>query len=99
MTEYTFFLETDNLTIVVVDEWGPLNTWKALPGSCLVIDNGIVDAVDRGFICHSGPPDNEAVVCLWGARWDSKTGISGEAEVRVSQGCSERQRWSLQKVK
>lgn len=94
---YYFELNDGNVTVVVVDEIGPINTWHSLPeNNCLIVESGIVNSNSDSFICHSGPPNNEKIVTLFDASWNSQVGDTGSTEAHLAQGCSP-DNWTLVK--
>jgi hypothetical protein len=48
-------------------------------GSYLTMPNGLINEGPNELICSSGPSDNETVITLTDAIWDSAAGDSGKA--------------------
>ena len=97
-TKYYYELDDGGVELLVIDELGPINTWKdtTQPNDCLIIPGGIVSLRNDSKILHSGPPDNAPVVTLHGATWDSSVGDSGSVEGHLIDRCSPTQ-WTLTK--
>ena len=95
-TDYYYELDDGGIEIVVADEFLVPNTWRVerQDSDCLLITTGVVNVRTLGKICHSGPPNNEPVVTLFGASWESNPGDSGRAEAHFTNGCSPKN-WTL----
>lgn len=97
-TSYHYKLNDGNLTIIVVDELGPLNTWSSKPApNCLVIESGAVDKEPIGLICKAAVSPYSPVLTLKGATWDSEVGDEGDVETHLASGCDPT-RWVITKI-
>ena len=101
--EYYFVMDEDDLTVIVVDEIGPFNSWKSEPDpSCLITSRGSLSAEDDGFYCNSGTAGNDTILILRDASWKSKVGDFGQAEILlsdISDSCNSNQEWELVEIK
>ena len=88
-TSYFYKLNDGDLTIILVDELGPLNTWTSTPESnCLVVEGGIVSVVGTDSICKTASLPYDPVVTLKGANWSSKLGDTGIVQAHLVSGCT-----------
>ena len=89
---YYYKLNDGGVTLKVVDEIGPFNTWEDItqPNDCIIVPSGIVTEIrsPQKLVCQSGPPDGAPVVTLYGASWATKVGDTGIAEGHLVNGCS-----------
>lgn len=86
---YYFELDDGGVTIIVVDELGPINTWRSTPfDNCLIVPSGVLDSSSDDFICKAGHSNNEPIITLYGAGWDSEVGDTGSAKGHLVSGCS-----------
>lgn len=102
MADYYYFeINSGDVTIKVVDELGPINSWEDItqPNDCITIGNGTVDDRDNPnrLILHTGLPNKEPIITLHSAGWDSKIGDTGRAELHVSGDCTPTT-WTLKRI-
>lgn len=99
MTDYVFDLTSNDKALKLKLTKAGTETWTDLTvnDSCLAIPSGFVDSSHPDkLICHSGPPDNDAVITLDGASWTSKVRDEGTAVCELCNiGCPNDWDWIL----